>query len=77
MDFYAENGGMNLNVTDMMLQFSSARQIEIFNLFQTSGNFFFYLALSFALIGGLILLVRPSLWRAQPVISYFVILFIS
>lgn len=76
MGFYAENSDVNMAVTDMALQFSSARQSELFQLFQSGGNFFFYLALTFALIGGIILLIRPSLWRPQPILSYLFILFI-
>jgi hypothetical protein len=64
----------NLDVTDMMLQFSSARQSAIFEFLQTEPHFLFYLALSFALIGGVLLLIRPALWRPQTIISYLLIL---
>lgn len=76
MSIYAVKDEGVIGITDMVLQFSSARQSELFEMFQTHGNFFFYLALSFALIGGLVLLFRPSLWRIQPVVVYLFILFI-
>lgn len=61
-------------VTEMALQFSAERQHSLFSGLYGQDGFFFYLALSCALVGMVILLVRPSLWRWQYICCYILLL---